>query len=1274
MAKSREFKEEGLLLNRYYILRLLGKGGMGSVYLARDTFWDDSLIALKTINRGIFRKDSEAALSQFKNEYDIMTRLEHPNLIMVKTLEFDKVKNSYYIIMEYFEGTTLNELMKSKGQYSAGEAVNIIIPLLRALGFIHSRNIVYRDVKPHNIIINGNGIKLADFGLSNFINIDDRMIRGSVYYMAPEALKGDTDQRTDIYSLGILFYTLLTGKHLIKDKVLSKCISVLGDEESYNSVCSASLNEVNDDGIRDIIAGMIAHKKSGRYNYCSDIIKDLNELCGLDHEYETEATREAYVSTSEFIGRKREFRKLISFLNCRKDHAGLCIVRGSQGVGKTRLLSEFKKYCILNDIEYFESECIESVEVAYYPLIQIINQILMRAEASLIDKYGEFLINLTPYNKILSDMNFNPSQKPGYNKETLNDILINFFLEYSDNQKNRVIFCLNDFHNSDSNTRELIRLLQKRISNDDKYKNLKIVMSIRGIGKSVLRDISGDVTDSGSIVSIKPFTPGETRDYIHSVFGIRHIDRTIYSSVPLITDIVRGNPLYLKEFLRMLIMDKIINRSASGWKIERPINDVYMPNNMIELFENKIRLLSLNYSEQRLLNLLGLIDIGLDINQIKALSDSFIPSSISVRAFLTKMEKNNIIQSFKKEHGIYFVISYKLIRKIISGSAENRSKMHSYIGERFEEIFKNQIHDYLDIIAYHYSNSDRIQKAIYYLKKAGDKARKSFNFKKALQLYEKALSLLGDNEPDERIYLLLKKSVSLEFIGKTDDSFKINNYCLEQSIRLKNDHMTALSRKHLASNYRRFGEAENAINELKKALDFFLLKADKINISEIYCELGTNYHYLAEYEQAMEYYRKYKNIAEETGNQKEYSNALGNIGNTYWSKGEFNKALYHYNKQREIAIEIGDKLSYGYATGNMGSILFYAGDHEKAYDFFEQKKKICKEMGDRRGYGHILGNMGVFYYCKEEYKQAMECFKNQNRICKEIGDKRGFGNSIGNIGNVYYCLGKDKKAMQCYKEKRDICLEIGNKNGYSNATGNMGSIFFREGDYKKAMECYEEQRNICMEIGDRSGYSCSTGNIGNIYENTGDFGKALQCYQDKKEICEKICDKKGISNAAGNMAAVYQELDDSENALLFINDSIAIARKEGIKDQLASSLYTKSEILLSKGNHTDAERLCSEALNILKKLKNEELLFSLKILMARIKAVYDKDNAIKLLYSILIKKNTEEQNAEIYYELWKLTEEARFREKSLSLYHLLLEKVPKYDYKKKLGLLIKEPR
>ena len=214
----------GTMLGRYEIVRLIGSGGMGEVYLARDNQLDRK-VAIKALNQKY--ESSEVNLKRFIQEAKAASALNHPNILTIH--EIGEFKASHYIVSEFVEGKTLREITGER-RLKLSELIDIASQIASALSAAHGTRIVHRDIKPENIMVRGDGyVKVLDFGLAKLIpespslvGLESETIReqqtgkgiilGTVSYMSPEQARGVAiDARTDIFSLGSVIYEMVTG-------------------------------------------------------------------------------------------------------------------------------------------------------------------------------------------------------------------------------------------------------------------------------------------------------------------------------------------------------------------------------------------------------------------------------------------------------------------------------------------------------------------------------------------------------------------------------------------------------------------------------------------------------------------------------------------------------------------------------------------------------------------------------------------------------------------------------------------------------------------------------------------------------------------------------------------------------------------------------------------------------------------------------------------------------------------------------------------------------
>ncbi|MDL2233572.1 Stk1 family PASTA domain-containing Ser/Thr kinase [Ruminococcaceae bacterium OttesenSCG-928-L11] len=264
------------LEGRYEIQELIGMGGMANVYKAYDII-DDRIVAVKIL-RNEFLNNAEF-LRRFKNESKAIAVLSHPNIVRVYDVSF--ANSIHYIVMEYIDGITLKDYIERQGVLTWKESVHFTLQILRALQHAHDKGIVHRDIKPHNIMLLQNGeIKVTDFGIARFARsevrtITDRAI-GSVHYISPEQAMGDsTDEKADIYSVGVMLFEMLTGRLPFEAET---AVSVAIKQIQTQAVRPRSLNPDIPEGLEEITIRAMQKDAAKRYQSAAEMISDIERF------------------------------------------------------------------------------------------------------------------------------------------------------------------------------------------------------------------------------------------------------------------------------------------------------------------------------------------------------------------------------------------------------------------------------------------------------------------------------------------------------------------------------------------------------------------------------------------------------------------------------------------------------------------------------------------------------------------------------------------------------------------------------------------------------------------------------------------------------------------------------------------------------------------------------------------------------------------------------------------------------------------------------------
>ena len=261
---------------RYEIQEIIGVGGMSVVYKAYDNV-DDRIVAVKILKEEFLNNDDFKR--RFKNESKAIALLSHENIVKVYDVNFGE--KLQYIVMEYIDGITLKEFINKQGSITWNDALFFMTQILRAVQHAHDKGIVHRDIKPQNIILLPNGnLKVTDFGIARFSRSDTKTLTeqaiGSVHYISPEQAKGEyTDEKADIYSIGVVLYEMLSGKVPFE---ADSAVSVALMQVNSNA---EELRKINPDiplGLEQICFHAMQKNPADRYQSATEMLLDIEEI------------------------------------------------------------------------------------------------------------------------------------------------------------------------------------------------------------------------------------------------------------------------------------------------------------------------------------------------------------------------------------------------------------------------------------------------------------------------------------------------------------------------------------------------------------------------------------------------------------------------------------------------------------------------------------------------------------------------------------------------------------------------------------------------------------------------------------------------------------------------------------------------------------------------------------------------------------------------------------------------------------------------------------
>lgn len=487
---------------------------------------------------------------------------------------------------------------------------------------------------------------------------------------------------------------------------------------------------------------------------------------------------------------------------------------------------------------------------------------------------------------------------------------------------------------------------------------------------------------------------------------------------------------------------------------------------------------------------------------------------------------------------------HALIQAFYYGQLSQRQRLtlHKLAGEYYEREEPNVVK-----AALHYERSTEMEKAITYLRQAGDQAAQVSAYRNALDFYNRALDLVAKVEKGtssyphpQRVILLVKSG---EIHGKLGD-YKTTQTLCEESL--------ALAR----ANADRQGEA------------------DSLKI------LGIITKARGEYVQTMMLYEQALTIYREIDHQAGEASVLNNLGVIAHNQGEDIQATKFYQQALMIEKTIGHRYGEARALNNLGLIAHDQGKYAQAIQFYQQALVVFRDIGERAGEASVLNNLGLIAGDQGEYARANQLYQQTLVIYRNIGYQYGEALVLNNLGMIAAKYqGEYVQAVEIYQQALTIHRNIGHRAGEAIALGNLAIIAYHQGEYTQASQLSQQALVIHRDINYPYGEASVLNNLGLIAYQQGDYTQATQLYQQTLAIRREISDRSGEAEVLNDLSYIPLQQKDMREARRCIFDALNIGRAIGHVPSVLASLVGIAHVLTYEQQKEQALQLLGLALH-----------------------------------------------------------------------------------------------
>lgn len=1016
----------GQRIGPYKVMSKIGRGGMGEVYLARDTRLGRQ-VALKLLPADFTR--DEGRVRRFEQEARAVSALNHPNILTV--YDVGKVDESHFIVTEFVEGDTLRQRLAA-GRMNVREALEACTQVTAALVAAHQVGIVHRDIKPENLILRPDGyVKVLDFGIAKLtmpgalptnteaptaaeVSTDTGGPVGTVSYMSPEQVRGlNIDARTDIFSLGVVLYEMLAGRRPFEGETAAHVMVAILESEP---VLLKRYSPKVPDELQRIITKSLAKDRNQRYQTVKDLRIDLTRLKeALEFQAKLEQSVQSGLMGEAVV---RVSSEAAAGASAGEDKPLLARTRPLNNLdGQPNNLPSQPTPLIGREIELAEVEKLllrEDVRLATLtgPGGTGKTRLGVQVAAGLNDKFesGAYFVSLAP------------TRQPGLVasaiasalgiREAKDRPLIDSLKDHL--RDKQMLLLLDNFEQ----VIPAAPLVAELLSACPRLKVLvtsRMALHLRGEHEFAVPPLA--LPDPKHLPSLEMLSQNAAVAlFIQQARAVKHDFVMTGESATVIAQIcirLDGLPLAIElaaARIKVLSPQAILERLKSRLQVltggarDMPPRQQTMRKAIAWSYD------LLDEEEKRLFRRLAVFVAGFTLKAAEALSDGAGGQELDVLEGVSSLVNKSLLRQGEQAKG---ELRFMMLETIREYGLERLAE-----GGEAEELRRRHAAFYLDVVE--------------------------------------------DAEPELRGP---RQSEWLERLESEHDN-------LRAALRWSKESGEAEVGLRMAAAPRRFWEIRGHLSEGRGWLEEMLTLAglelaSPSLLAKAFYAAGALARCQSDYKQAVTHLEQALALYRHVQDRRGIATSLNSLGLLAHDQNDYAKAMALLEESLALYKEAGDEQGIASSLEFLGIVALDQGNYEQSVVFQEESVSIRRKLKDKLGVASSLNNLGVVALDYADYKRAAPLFEESLVLFREVGDKLGIASSLNNLGEIAQYQGNYDRAAAFYTDSLTLFREVGDKRDIATLLSNLGDIARYGADYQKATELYAESLRLRQEVGEK---------------------------------------------------------------------------------------------------------------------------------------------------------------------------------------------------------------
>jgi tetratricopeptide (TPR) repeat protein len=1001
MTALRTVPAEQFIAGRYRLLDLIGEGGMGSVYRAEDRL-HGRLVALKRVNLmtdddpapavapqpadGKAESPSHGLRLALAQEFKFLASLRHPNIVSVLDYGFDQSRRPYFVMELLPAPKTITEA----GTFAEQRVrVAYLAQMLQALAYLHRRGILHRDLKPDNVLVSENRVRLLDFGLSaNAAEIKPNdFLSGTYQYLAPEVLDGQRPSyQSDLFAVGVIAYEMFSGNYPFYAENLSAMLThIVETDPDYSELDVPS-------GFSTIIQRLLQKRPQARYESAQAALLALHRAAPAVLEVESQTIRESYLQASRFVGRDAELDHLLRALRGAMDGNGaIWLVGGESGIGKTRLLDEFRARALVEGALVVSGRATRDGGV-FQLWRDLVARLSLTAPLS-----ATTLATLQVINPSLSAITKQPAAPLGDATPALESRLQEAIVELFRQQAQPVVVLLEDLHwaKSDMGILRRLALIVREL-------RLLIVGTFRTDERPALPD---ELPDAG-LLRLSRLTANDTSALIGSMVANPTSDLITFLSRE-----TEGNVYFLVEAVRALAEEA---GSLDGITVHRLPTHIFTGG--VEQFIER-RISRVSAATSSLLRYAAAFGRVIDLAAMRQ-----VAAEVNLDTWLIACSEAAVCEVQNEQ----WQFTHEKLRESILNrlSADERRLLYQQTAQALIAVYDADDASAVRIAA-HCALAGEVQQDFQYSLRAARYFLKVNRFGDAQASAAHALAILSTLSEDRATYLEVISTLALAHWFSAE--YALAEPLLRESITLA----TAVGHTtlridlllHLGELLRRQGQADAGREALTTAHQLAVESGDQGRVAAALLRQVSPILDL-EWGVVRETARRALAIYEAVGDEFGQANAMHRIALTLAEPQEQEEATALLQRARDIFKAQHQRNAYLDVQRHLCAQALGDGNLQQAQEIAYESLQAAREIGNKRQVAAILQIAGQVATRQQAWEQAESYSRESAAIFRTLNDVAYLTYSLTSLGSVLRERGVLEDALATLDEAHSVAQRL----------------------------------------------------------------------------------------------------------------------------------------------------------------------------------------------------------------------------------------------------------